>query len=81
MTVFELIERLKELDQEAMVVVNGYEGGVSEVGYVSEQELALNVNSAWYYGNHELISHSYGDMSEYKKINAVHLGGENNNGS
>lgn len=81
MTVFELIERLKELDQEAMVVVNGYEGGVNEVGYATEQELALDVNSEWYYGKHELISHSYKDMNEYKKINAVHLAGESNNGS
>ena len=75
MTVFELIERLKELDQEAMVVVNGYEGGVNEVEYVTESELALDVNTAWYYGKHELVSHSYKDMSEYKKINSVHLGG------
>jgi hypothetical protein len=78
MTVFELIERLKELDQEAMVVVRGYEGGVNEVTYVDESELALDVNTAWYYGKHELISHGYKDMGEYKKINSVHIGGHGN---
>jgi DNA-binding response OmpR family regulator len=41
MKVKELIERLKELDQEAIVVRNGYEGGVCEVTVSNEVEVAL----------------------------------------
>lgn len=54
MKVHELIELLKQRDQNAMVVIPGYEGGLDEVTNVGTTHLALNVNSTWsYYGEHE----------------------------
>jgi hypothetical protein len=54
MNVQQLIDMLNEYPKDSMVVVNGYEGGVSEVGSMSECRLRLNVNTAWYYGCHEM---------------------------
>lgn len=54
MNVQQLIEKLSEYPKDSMVVVNGYEGGVSEVDTLSGCKLMLNVNSAWYYGAHEI---------------------------
>jgi hypothetical protein len=53
MKVKELIDKLSEYDPEMMVVTSGYEGGLNELMQVSTVRLNLNVNSAWYYGNHE----------------------------
>jgi len=55
MKVKDLIEQLKALDPELMVVRPGYEGGVTEVGHVTIITVALNVNEEWYYGEHEQI--------------------------
>lgn len=54
MKVHELIDLLKQQDQNAMVVVSGYEGGYTEVTRAEITHLQLDVNSAWsYYGEHE----------------------------
>lgn len=53
MKVHELIELLKQKDQNAMVVIPGYEGGLDEVTNVGTTHLALNVNSGGYDGEHE----------------------------
>jgi hypothetical protein len=53
MNVKELIEQLQSFDLDAMVVISGYEGGYSEVDCVDDIKLKLNVNTAWYYGEHE----------------------------
>ena len=55
MKVKELIEQLQALDPELMVVRPGYEGGVTEVEYATGVPLALNVNTEWYYGEHEVV--------------------------
>lgn len=55
MKVKELIEQLKALDPELMVVRPGYEGGVTEVDHLNVILIALNVNEEWYYGEHEQI--------------------------
>ena len=47
MKVKDLIEKLQAVDPELMVVRDGYEGGVPEVGYVVVEEVALNVNEEW----------------------------------
>lgn len=54
MNVRELIEELKQYDPETMVVINGYEGGYSEVKEMSVVDLMKNINKEWYYGPHEL---------------------------
>jgi len=55
MKVKELIEVLSQLDPELMVVVHGYEGGVNEVDKCELRDIELNVNTAWYYGKHEIL--------------------------
>jgi len=55
MKVKDLIEQLQAVDPELMVVRDGYEGGGTEVGYVVVEEVALNVNEEWYYGEHETL--------------------------
>lgn len=57
MKVKHLILRLQECDPEAMVVVDGYEGGVSELANVQDSVLVdLNVNHESYYGEHEITT-------------------------
>ena len=58
MNVKELIEKLQEYDPELMVIRSGYEGGVAEVKHAEFVTIALNVNTSWYYGEHEVV---YGD--------------------
>jgi hypothetical protein len=53
MTKAELIELMFEYSDDTMVVIPGYQGGLSDVSWVEEVKLKLNVNSAWYYGPHE----------------------------
>ena len=55
MKVKELIEVLSQLDPELMVVRSGYEGGVDEVTDYGLCDIELNVNTAWYYGKHEIL--------------------------
>lgn len=56
MTVKELIEKLKEFDENMRVVVAGYEGGVDDAERANAVKIKLNQNTAWYYGKHE-VSH------------------------
>lgn len=56
MKIYELIEKLKEMPQDAMAIVSGYEGGVNEVDEVEQCMIELNANSAWYYGKHEIVN-------------------------
>lgn len=53
MKVKELIEALQKENPENMAIVSGYEGGVREIREVSPAKIKLNVNAAWYYGEHE----------------------------
>lgn len=63
MKVKELIEHLQKFDPETRVVTHGYEGGFTDVSEVEEEELALFVNSDWYYGPHEYVD----DADHYTK--------------
>jgi len=76
MKVKELIQILQELDQEALVVVSGYEGGVNESNAVEYCTIALDVNpDKWYYGRHEIISDDFNKAqypeTKYEQDNAV----------
>lgn len=56
MTVQELITHLQQLNPNARVFKDGYEGAYNDVQTVSaEVEMALDVHSEWWYGNHELV--------------------------
>lgn len=56
MKVSELINRLSGLNQDAEVVVKGYEGGVKSVKSIDRGILSRNVNTDWWYGEHEIES-------------------------
>ena len=74
MKVKDLIEKLKELDPDLMVVRAGYEGGVTEIDHLSIIEVALNVNEEWYYGEHEQIDEfSQNDHKGAERANVVEL--------
>jgi hypothetical protein len=77
MTIKELIETLSTLDPNLRVVTLGYEGGYDDIEWPVGKDspnvinLALHVNPAWYYGNHERVSedHQYGaDIEVVKAI-------------
>lgn len=56
MTVTELIAKLRELPQDARVVIDGYEGGVEDVAVVTMVPILVNVRDIadTMEGNHEL---------------------------
>jgi hypothetical protein len=56
MTVRELIEKLQQLDQDKMIVINGYEGGCDFPNHTAQVKINLDVNTEWYYGAHEYVS-------------------------
>lgn len=56
MTVKELIEKLKEFDENMRVVVAGYEDGVDDAENVRAVKINLNQNTDWFYGKHEVSS-------------------------
>lgn len=64
MTVRELIEELTTLNQSAIVVVDGYEGGVDEISEVKSCRIAKNQNSKWYYGRHEITKDKRKNLHE-----------------
>ena len=72
MKVKDLIEKLRALDPELMVIRPGYEGGVAEVDYVTPTTIALNVNEEWYYGAHEVVDIE-GKYPDHKHAQAVGL--------
>lgn len=53
MKVSELIAELQKYDPDARVVIDGYEGGVGDLDRVTTLPVNLNVNTAFYYGEHE----------------------------
>jgi hypothetical protein len=75
MTVKELISILSQIeDQDLRVVSKGYEGGYDDIRFPENTpltiDIALDVNSDWYYGNHEMVSpenHQYGTEVEVVK--------------
>jgi hypothetical protein len=75
MNIKELIETLSTLDPELRVVTRGYEGGYDDIVWPVGKDspniinLALHVNPAWYYGNHEMVSkdHQYGENIQIVK--------------
>ena len=64
MTVKELIEKLKTLDQEMPVFINGYEGGYDDLTDLANIEVVKNVNTQWYYGSHEKIDDLHEEVLE-----------------
>jgi hypothetical protein len=56
MSVKELIELLLPYPSDMIVVIPGYEGGVTEPDGVAQIDIELNKNKGtWYYGEHEEV--------------------------
>jgi hypothetical protein len=73
MTVKELIESLSKIeDQDIRVMVKGYEEGVEDIENIIPEivNVALNVNTEWWNGSHEVIgiNHTYTDKEIVKAI-------------
>ena len=52
-TVAELIAELQKYPPNMRVMGPGYEGGLHDIGGTVEVNVALNINTEWYYGPHE----------------------------
>jgi hypothetical protein len=77
MTVAELIEKLSQIEnQDVFIMTPGYEGGYNDVDNINtlQVDIALNVNTEWYYGNHERIENIYQrDLKNYTIVKAIIL--------
>lgn len=77
MTVGELIAKLQAYEQDMMVVVDGYEGGVKELVLVYPTEVILDYHKGMsYYGQHEVADSAWlyeNEIEQYKKTKAVYL--------
>jgi hypothetical protein len=75
MKIKDLIAELQKEDPEMQVVRSGYEGGVEFVSRVICYEVALNVNTDWWYGTHELVVHDVHreEFKNYEKTQAVYI--------
>ena len=83
MTVKQLIQILSTIeDQDVRVMTRGYEGGVDDmvIGNGIDNntpaiiQIALDVNTAWYYGRHEKVDNMYeATDSNYKVVKAIVL--------
>ena len=76
MTVAELIEKLSQIEnQEALVMTSGYEGGYNDADHdFIEMDMVLNVNTEWYYGNHERAEMlMYEDREKFQIVKAIIL--------
>jgi hypothetical protein len=52
MNIKQLIEILRQYPDEMRVIVEGYEDGFNDITIVEEKEIAINVLTEWYYGQH-----------------------------
>ena len=74
MKVKDLIQQLSKLDQDLEVFVEGYEGGLDRADIGEIKDIALDVNSDWYYGKHEDVNHlSEEHKTKYKIVKGVIL--------
>jgi hypothetical protein len=75
MKIKDLIKELQKHDPEMQVVRSGYEGGVEFVSRVLSYEVALDVNTDWWYGTHELVIHDLQreELKDYQKTQAVYI--------
>ena len=77
MTVKQLIQVLSQIeDQDVRVMVKGYEGGYDDVEGINIDpiDIALDVNTEWYYGVHERAEMlMYEDREKYQILKAIIL--------
>jgi len=73
MKIKDLIAELQKHDPEMQAIRAGYEGGVDFVANVTCHEVALDVNTDWWYGPHEILLHDLQreELHNYTKTQAV----------
>lgn len=75
MKVKDLIKELQKFEPEMQIVRSGYEGGVDFIARAVAVEIALDVHTEWYYGQHEVIdSKRDEEYHRYKKTQVIHIG-------
>lgn len=72
MTIKELIQHLQRFDENLPVMLSGYEGGVYEANRIRPVVFAINVNTDWYNGPHELVVEP-DEYPSHKKQQGVYL--------
>lgn len=75
MKVKELIEVLKNSDQESLVIVDGYDDGFNEVLEISYVDIKCDVSTTGYYGQHGIAA--YNTKRGKEIVKAVYLRGWN----
>jgi hypothetical protein len=74
MTVRELMEFLKECDQDSLVVVDGYEGGIANAKTVRSEEVFLDYYKESWYGPHIMARSNWAPVDgKYEKAKVVYL--------
>lgn len=73
MIVKELIEKLKEFDENLLVIVSWYEWWYNEADYPKVKNILLNVNQQWYYWPHEDDDDTINESEKYIKAKAVKI--------
>jgi hypothetical protein len=77
MTVRQLIEQLSTIEnQDVFIMTPGYEGGYNDVDNINtlQVDIALNVNTEWYYGTHERAEMlMYEDREKFQIVKAIIL--------
>ena len=74
MKVKELIEHLLTFDQELDIVIDEYEGGVTEDIFIEKAQIACNVHQEWYYGEHEIDNEFQQDINkEAPRKSVIHI--------
>jgi hypothetical protein len=52
MTIKQLIEKLKQYPPDMRVIISGYEDGYNDISNIEEKEIAIDIISDWYNGQH-----------------------------
>jgi len=73
MKVKELIAELQKCDPEHRVVVDGYEGGMADIGKPITIKIVLNINEEWYYGSHEHVDSYKAKDVKKRPVHAVYF--------
>ena len=55
MTASELIKKLLKVDPDTRIFTRGYEGGYTDAEISEVETYVLNINTSWYYGEHEVL--------------------------
>lgn len=59
MTVQELINQLSQLDPNQLVLVDGYEGGFTDIKSITDEKIVLNYYNDWWEGPHEILERTF----------------------